>query len=73
MDKTSFDWTIWDKFFEKEDKLAIIACYNDTEITLRNYVASMLKEFKNLDLVKQENINVKSYNKILKEVKNLKY
>lgn len=26
-----------------------------------------------LDLVKQENINVKSYNKILKEVKNLKH
>ena len=41
--------------FEKEDKLAIVACYNDTEITLRNYVASMLKGFKNLD---SETINL---------------
>ena len=35
--------------FEKDNELAIIACYSDTEITLRNYVSSMLKQYENLD------------------------
>ncbi len=38
--------------FEKNSKLAIVPCYNDSDITLRNLVHNELKDFKNLNLDK---------------------
>ena len=35
--------------FEKNNDLAIIPCYNDTEITLRKLIQNELKDFKNLN------------------------
>ena len=35
--------------FEKKTNLAIIPCYNDTDITLRKLVQNELKDFKNLN------------------------
>lgn len=35
--------------FEKNNDLAIIPCYNDTEITLRRLIQNELKDFKKLD------------------------
>ncbi len=35
-------------FFEKSDAFGIIACYQDTEITLRNYISTKLKNLKGL-------------------------
>lgn len=36
-------------FFEKENNLAVIPCYNDNEITLKKLIKTELKDFKNLD------------------------
>ncbi len=35
-------------FFEKEKKLAIIACYQDNERTLSNYITDKLQNFNSL-------------------------
>jgi len=35
-------------FFEKEKNIAIIPCYNDNEITLKNYIRKELVNYKNL-------------------------
>ena len=37
------------KLFEKEKKLGLIACYEDNEITLRNYIKKYLKNIKGLN------------------------
>ena len=36
-------------FFEKDNNLAVIPCYNDNEITLKKLIKTELKDFKNLD------------------------
>ena len=35
--------------FEKDSNLAIVPCYNDTDITLRKFIQNELKDFKNLN------------------------
>ena len=52
--------------FEKEKNCAIIPCYNDNEITLRNLVQNELKDFKNVNsntinmIISYSNLNRKT-------------
>ena len=55
--------------FEKEKKLGVIPCYEDNEITLRNYIKNYLKNIKGLN---QEIINfiIDNTNKSRDKIKN---
>tara|TARA_B100000886_G_C20395638_1_gene480253 strand:- start:116 stop:1120 length:1005 start_codon:yes stop_codon:yes gene_type:complete len=54
--------------FEKDKNLAIIPCYNDNELTLRNYIKNSLKEFQNLnsDMISEIITNSNSKRSVIK-------
>ena len=61
--------------FEKEKNFAIIPCYNDNDITLRNLVQSELKDFKNLNsnainmIISYSNLNRKTIINNIEKIK----
>ncbi len=61
--------------FEKNNNLAIIPCYNDTEITLRKLIQYELKDFKNLNsniinmIITYSNLNRKTVINNLEKIK----
>ncbi len=61
--------------FEKDTNLAIIPCYNDNDITLKNLVQNELKEFKNLNsntmnmIISYSNLNRKTVLNNLEKIK----
>ena len=63
-------------FFEKTKNLAVIACYNDTEITLKNLVQKELNNFQNINkdtvdmIIKYSNLNRKTILTNLEKIKN---
>ena len=61
--------------FEKEKNFAIIPCYNDNDITLRNLIQSELKDFKNLNsntinmIISYSNLNRKTIINNIEKIK----